>query len=71
MYADQINVYFHGFANSGLGGGHWNAAGNRLAGEMMAEKLYLGSPTVFIGKQSTLGMTGERGAKPDGLNKGW
>lgn len=38
-YAEERKVFLHGFANSGLGQGHWNAAGHRLAGQVVAERL--------------------------------
>jgi hypothetical protein len=38
-YAEQHRVYLHGFPNLGLGTGHWNLEGHRLAGEMIADKL--------------------------------
>ena len=38
VYADQNKVFLHGFG-SDLGNGHWNAAGHRLAAELIAEKL--------------------------------
>lgn len=38
-YAEERKVFLHGFANSGLGKGHWNAAGHRLAGQVVAERL--------------------------------
>lgn len=38
-YAEERGVFLHGFPNSGLGHGHWNAAGHRLAGEVIARHL--------------------------------
>ena len=38
-YADEHHVYLHGFANTKLGTGHWNEAGHRLAGELIASHL--------------------------------
>lgn len=38
-YAEQHNVFLHGFQNSKLGKGHWNAAGHRLAGKLMSERI--------------------------------
>lgn len=38
-YADQHHVFLHGFGNTKLGVGHWNEAGHRLAGELMAGRL--------------------------------
>lgn len=37
--AERDQKFFHGFANSGLGTGHWNAAGHRLAGELIAQAI--------------------------------
>ncbi len=34
--ADATGVYFHGFSNARLGGGHWNQAGHRFAAEQLA-----------------------------------
>jgi hypothetical protein len=47
-YADQHHVFLHGFSNTKLGVGHWNEAGHRLAGELMANRLcdLLGSTVV-------------------------
>ena len=35
-HAETSGVYLHGFENTALGGGHWNEAGHRLAGETIA-----------------------------------
>ncbi len=37
-YAEQNNVYLHGFG-SDIGNGHWNQLGHRVAGEIIAQKL--------------------------------
>jgi hypothetical protein len=37
--AEQRQVFLHGFENSGIGTGHWNSQGHRLAGELIAQKL--------------------------------
>jgi hypothetical protein len=37
--ADAQKVYFHGFANTKPGFGHWNAAGHAIAAELIAERL--------------------------------
>jgi hypothetical protein len=37
-YAESHKVYLHGFG-IGLSGGHWNSAGHRLAGEIIAQHL--------------------------------
>jgi len=38
-YAEEHKVFLHGFKNSGLGRGHWNTDGHRLAGAIIAQKL--------------------------------
>lgn len=38
-YADERKVFLHGFHNSGLGTGHWNVEGHRLAGTILAERV--------------------------------
>lgn len=35
-YAEEANVYLHGFRNGQLGRGHWNEEGHRQAGEIIA-----------------------------------
>lgn len=37
-YAERNKVFIHGFG-AGLGNGHWNAEGHRVAGELLAQKL--------------------------------
>ena len=37
-YAEQRRLYLHGFG-ADIGNGHWNAAGHRAAGELLAQKL--------------------------------
>jgi hypothetical protein len=37
--ADEHHVFLHGFANTPPGLGHWNAAGQHLAGELIAQKI--------------------------------
>lgn len=37
-YAERNKVFLHGFG-AGLGNGHWNAEGHRLAGELLTQKL--------------------------------
>jgi hypothetical protein len=41
--ADEKNIYFHGFANVGMGRGHWNADGHRVAADLVSRRL-CGSP---------------------------
>lgn len=40
-YAEQHGVFLHGFQNTELGKGHWNAAGHGLAGKLMSERICL------------------------------
>jgi hypothetical protein len=37
-FAQQNKVFLHGFGEN-IGNGHWNVAGNRVAGELIAKKL--------------------------------
>jgi hypothetical protein len=39
QYAQAHHVYLHGFKNTPMGFGHWNATGHRVAGELIAQKL--------------------------------
>jgi hypothetical protein len=39
QYADEHRVFLHGFAGGPRGWGHWNEAGHRLAGELIAAKI--------------------------------
>ncbi len=43
--AERDKVYFHGFANTRLGTGHWNEAGHRAAAELVAQRLCARRPT--------------------------
>ena len=36
QYADSHHVFLHGFSNTQLGSGHWNAEGHRVAGRLIA-----------------------------------
>ena len=38
-YAESHHVYLHGFSNTKLGIGHWNAEGHQLAGKLIAQKI--------------------------------
>jgi hypothetical protein len=38
-YAQDHQVYFHGFPNTVMGTGHWNQLGNRFAAGLIAAKL--------------------------------
>src|SRR6185437_12931601 len=39
QYALAHHAFLHGFANSKIGFGHWNAEGHRVAGELIGERL--------------------------------
>jgi hypothetical protein len=39
QYAMRHHAFLHGFPNSKIGFGHWNAEGHRVAGEMIGERL--------------------------------
>ncbi len=39
QHADRHRVFLHGFPNTRLGVGHWNAEGHRLAGQLIAEAI--------------------------------
>jgi hypothetical protein len=41
-FAEHNNVFLHGFGKN-LGNGHWNATGNRVAGELIAKKICEGA----------------------------
>ncbi len=38
-YAEEHQAYLHGFENTRMGTGHWNAEGHALAGRLLAERL--------------------------------
>lgn len=38
-YAQTHDVFLHGFANTTLGWGHWNALGHRIGGELIAHRI--------------------------------
>jgi hypothetical protein len=38
-YAEDENVFLHGFKNTELGTGHWNENGHQLAGKLIAGKI--------------------------------
>jgi hypothetical protein len=40
-YADEHHAFLHGFGQN-IGNGHWNQLGQRVAGELIAEKLCVG-----------------------------
>jgi hypothetical protein len=44
--AEQTGRYFHGFAQVGMGRGHWNAGGHQAAAELIARAL-CGSSDVY------------------------
>ena len=41
-FAEHNQVFLHGFGKN-LGNGHWNATGNRVAGELIAKKICAGA----------------------------
>jgi hypothetical protein len=41
-FAEHNNVFLHGFGKN-IGNGHWNATGNRVAGELLAKKICEGA----------------------------
>ena len=41
-FAEHNHVFLHGFGEN-LGNGHWNAIGNRVAGELVAKKICEGA----------------------------
>jgi hypothetical protein len=41
-FAEHNNVFLHGFGKN-IGNGHWNATGNRVAGELIAKKICEGA----------------------------
>ena len=45
-YAQQQHLYLHGFENTTMGGGHWNADGHWIAGKMIARKICQMQPTL-------------------------
>jgi hypothetical protein len=38
-YAEEHQVFLHGFSNATVGDGHWNAEGHRVAGDLIAQKV--------------------------------
>ena len=38
-YAEQNQVFLHGFANTTLGKGHWNEEGHKLAADLIAKRI--------------------------------
>jgi hypothetical protein len=38
-YAEEHQVFLHGFKNTPMGFGHWNEAGHAAAGHLIAQKL--------------------------------
>lgn len=39
VYAEQQGVFLHGFQNTQMGLGHWNASAHQLAGHLMSERI--------------------------------
>ncbi|MGH8012859.1 MAG: SGNH/GDSL hydrolase family protein [Candidatus Binataceae bacterium] len=64
-YAQRHHVFLHGFDNTPMGFGHWNATGHRVAGELIAGKL---CEMIAAGKCATCGVEKppESGAAPSG-----
>ena len=42
--AERTKVYFHGFANTTAGVGHWNRSGHSVAGQIVAREICQASP---------------------------
>jgi hypothetical protein len=42
--AERTKVYFHGFANTAPGIGHWNRRGHSVAGQIMANEICKAAP---------------------------
>lgn len=38
-YAEERQIFLHGFANSGMGIGHWNEQGHAVAGQLIAQRV--------------------------------
>jgi hypothetical protein len=65
-YAETHNAALHGFANTTLGWGHWNALGHRIGGELIAHRICaeLNAPPGLLKNQTV-----ERpGLATEGLN---
>jgi hypothetical protein len=43
-YAEQNQIYLHGFANTSMGSGHWNEAGHSAAAEIISTQLCRNKP---------------------------
>jgi len=54
VYAEQQGVFLHGFQNSQIGQGHWNASAHHLAGHLMSERIcaMLVSHELFVAERS-------------------
>lgn len=63
VYAQGHGVFLHGFENSGLGRGHWNQEGHRLAGKLIAEKL---CSDILPGRHG-VALSKESGTVPGGI----
>jgi hypothetical protein len=59
QYAQSHDVFLHGFRNTPMGFGHWNAAGHRIAGELIAKKL---CEMIGAGECKTCGERASQGA---------
>ena len=50
VYAEQYGAFLHGFQNTRMGEGHWNATAHQLAGHLMSERIcaLLSSPDPVV-----------------------
>jgi hypothetical protein len=65
-YAEQHRVFLHGFDNTPIGFGHWNAAGHAQAGALITQKL---CSMIQAGECPGCGLVSEGGErKPAGAN---
>ena len=46
-YAEENQVFLHGFDNTVMGEGHWNLNGHKIASEMISEKLCKSKPVSY------------------------
>lgn len=51
-YAEEHRVFLHGFENTTIGEGHWNAEGHRLAGRLIADHVCAGLRFKTGGRQT-------------------
>jgi hypothetical protein len=50
--AEESGAFFHGFGDAGLGRGHWNPDGHRVAADLIARRLCAQPRTHTVGEQS-------------------